>query len=303
MSRSGRISDHSRPRSPSTSIVESRLVVPETFERTQLQVAHILSAHSQLRSLKESDPDSLQDLLRAALVLVERSFVSATTDLAALAAPEAIRRGRMGILLMDLLRSDAETVVRLWMASRPPEELSDLVRRRLRAEPPGSGSDLERMFMGTVNLSVPWDRASELLASEQQRPGGESRHAGGLPDADARRGIRTAIDDLHARAINIVAGGDIIERTRYAQIDVEMVRRGSNACRTLLAALVESLDELLPSSSAEVRERTALDNRTRPSQLNRAVRAWAREQGLKVSTTGTLPRSLVDAYLASVERS
>ena len=277
-------------------------MVPETFERTQLQVAHILSAHSQLRSLRESDPDSLQDVLRAALVLVERSFVSATADLAALAAPEAIRRGRTGTLLVDLLRSDAETVVRLWMASRPPEELSDLVRRRLRAEPPGSVSDLERMFFGTLNMPIPWDRASELLASEQQRPSEESRHAGGLPDADARRGIRAAIDDLHARATNIVAGGDIIERTRYAQIDVEMVRRGSSACRALLAALVESLDELLPSSSAEVRERTALDNRTRPSQLNRAVRTWARAQGMKVNTTGTLPQSLVDAYLASVER-
>ena len=277
-------------------------MVPETFERTQRQVAHILSAHSQLRSLKESNPDSLQDLLRAALVLVERSFVSATVDLAALTAPEAIRRGRIGTFLTDLLQAESETVARLWMASRPPEELSDLVRRRLRAEPPGSISDLERMFMGTLNMPIPWDRASELLASEQQRPGEESCHAGGPPDADARRGIRAAIDDLHARATNIVAGGDIIERTRYAQIDTEMVRRATNTCRAVLAALVESLDELLPSGSAEVRERTTPDNRTRPSQLNRAVRTWARAQGMKVSTTGTLPQSLVDAYLASVER-
>ena len=142
-------------------------MVPETFERTQLQTAHILSAHSQLRSLRETDPDSLQDLLRAALVLVERSFVSATAELAALAAPEAIRRGTMGTFLMDLVRSDAETVVRLWMASRLPEELSDLVRRRLRAEPPVSVSDLERMFLGTLNMPIPWDRAGELLASEQ----------------------------------------------------------------------------------------------------------------------------------------
>lgn len=278
-------------------------MVPETFERSQQQVAHILSAHSQLRSLRQSNPDSLRDLLRAALVLVERSFVCATADLAALAAPEAIRRGTMGTFLMDLLRSEAETVVRLWMASRPPEELAELVRRRLRAEPPGSVSDLEHMFMRTLNMPIPWDRASELLASEQQRPGEESRNAGDLPDPDARRGIRAAIDDLHARATNIVAGADLIERTRYAQIDVEMVRRGSNACRALLAALVESLDELLPSSSAEVREGTAPDNRTRPSQLNRAVRTWAREHGMKVNATGTLPQSLVDAYLASVERS
>ena len=284
---------HRRPRSLGP-------VVPETFERTQQQVAHILSAHRQLRSLRESEPEVLHDLLRASVVLVERSFVNATIDLAAVAAPAAIARGRTGMFVVDLIRSEAETITRLWLAARPPEELIELVRKRLRAEPPSSTADLELMFMKTVNMSVPWRRAGELLASERGEADGPPDDAG-ISDAELQRGIRAAIDDLHARATNIVGTGDVIERDRRAPIDVVVVRRGTAACRALLSALVESLGELLPPSPAKSQP-TAADNRSRPSQLNRAVRAWARSQGLSVNTTGKLPQSLVDAYLAATEQ-
>jgi len=272
-------------------------VVPETFDRTQRQVTHILCAHRQLRSLPESEPEVLHDLLRASVVLVERSFVSATIDLAAQAAPAAIVRGRTGTLLADLMRSEAETIARLWLGYRPSDELVRMVRKRLRAEPPDSAAGLEFMFMRTLNLPVPWGRASELLASE---PAGAYGIAGdaGPSEADARRGIRAAIDDIHARAANIAETGDLIERNRQAQIDVEVVRRGTAACRALLSALVESLGELLPATRAQ----PTSDSPTRPGELNRAVRAWAREQGLNVNATGKLPQSVVDAYLASTEQ-
>ena len=276
-------------------------MVPETFERTEQQVAHLLSAHKQLRSLPGTDPDVLDDLVRASVVLVERSFVSATIDLVAAAAPATITRGRTGPFLVDLVSSEAVTITQFWLASRPQGELIEMVRRRLRAEPPGSASDLDLMFMKTLSTRVPWRRAGELLALEPATANG-TRDDTGSADVDPLRGIRAAIDDLHARATNIAGTGDVIERDRRALIDVAVVRRGTAACRALLSALVESLDELLPPGRVDTSRPTVADNRTRPGELNRAVRAWAREQGLSVSTTGKLPQSLVDAYLAATEQ-
>ena len=146
-------------------------------------------------------------------------------------------------------------------------------------------------------MPLPWERAGELLASGRHGADGIAVDTR-LSEADARRGIRAAIDDLHARAANIAETGDLIERNRHAQIDVEVVRRGAAACRALLSALVESLGELLPASKGQ----PTSDAPTRPGELNRAVRAWAREQGLNVNATGKLPQSIVDAYLASTEQ-
>ena len=276
-------------------------MVPEGFERTQQQVTHILSAHRQLRVLRESEPEVLHDLLRAGVVLIERSFVYAAIDLAALAAPRAIARGKIGTFLVDLLRSEAESITQSWLAARSPEQLAEVVRERLRVEPPASAAGLEAMFIKTMNMPIPWRRAAELLATERAPGANGTRADTGPSDADVQREIRAAIDDLHARATNIVATGDVIERSRKAQIDVEVVRRATSACRALLSALVESLGELLPAGPAD-RGQPPPPDRTRPGQLNRAVRAWAREQGLSVNATGKLPRSLVDAYLAAVEQ-
>jgi hypothetical protein len=103
-----------------------------------------------------------------------------------------------------------------------------------------------------------------------------------------RTGARLTPPSSLSRSLGVVPG--TFERT-HRQVAPVLSAHGQ------LRSLRQSDPDAL------IQERTAPDNRTRPGELNRAVRTWARQQGTRVNTTGKLPQSRVDAYLASVERS
>jgi hypothetical protein len=112
----------------------------------------------------------------------------------------------------------------------------------------------------------------------------------------ARRIVHQLVDDIDGTVLEVGEGETVLFSLDGSAFEIDLTAENAAALRDALARYVSAARSISSSrASAE-----AARKRRRPGQQDySAMRAWAADNGFKVSERGRVPASVIEAYEAA----
>lgn len=108
----------------------------------------------------------------------------------------------------------------------------------------------------------------------------------------ARRIVHQLVDDIDGTLLEVGEGETVHFSLNGTAYEIDLTNSHAEELRDVLAPYIEA------GRRASASGTRAVAPRRRPSRNSEtgAIRAWAKDQGLKVSERGRIPADIVDAY-------
>ena len=114
----------------------------------------------------------------------------------------------------------------------------------------------------------------------------------------ARRIIHQLVDDIDGTVLEIGEGETVLFSLDGTAYEVDLSDSNAQAFRNALAPYVSAARSI--SSARRASNAGGGTQRRRTGQVNYApVRAWAKENGFRISERGRVPASVIEAYEAA----
>lgn len=116
----------------------------------------------------------------------------------------------------------------------------------------------------------------------------------------ARRIVHQLVDDLDGTVLDIGSGETVHFSLDGVAYEIDLTEENAAALRDALAPYVAAARSISSARATSAGAGGSGRTRRRPGQQDySAVRAWAKDNGYKVSERGRVPASVLEAYAAA----